>query len=87
MAIPALRAGSILIKEYFKARFAALLAKGKHLFPFRTQKLSPPALMVVRINTLVRVGQCRVPCFEITLCQTAPRGLFFAGTNSDFLLG
>jgi hypothetical protein len=34
-------------------------AVGKHPFPFRTRKLSPPAPMVVRSNTLARVGRRR----------------------------
>jgi hypothetical protein len=34
-----------LILEY---PFPVTIAEGKHLFPFRTQKLSPPALMVLR---------------------------------------
>src|SRR3989344_4952637 len=47
--------------------FAVSKAKGKHLFPFRTQQLSLSAPMVVRINTLARVGRCRVHCTEDTI--------------------
>ena len=35
------------------------LAKGKHLFPFRTQKLSPSAPMVLVPRGTGRVGHCQ----------------------------
>ena len=57
-----------ILRDFFDAAFAVSQAKGKHLFPFRTQKLSPPAPMVVRINTLARVGRCRVHCTEDIRC-------------------
>jgi hypothetical protein len=34
------------------------IAAGHHLFPFRTEKLSPPAPMVLRKSG--RVGRCRI---------------------------
>ena len=36
--------------------FQAVIASGFHLFPFRTEQLSPPAPMVLRISG--RVGRC-----------------------------
>lgn len=32
-----------------KKDFLVIMAEGSHLYPFRTQKLSPPAPMVLRI--------------------------------------
>ena len=37
------------------------MAKGIHLFPYRTQKLSPCAPMVLGWRRPGRVGRCRIP--------------------------
>ena len=37
------------------------MAKGKHLFPSRTQQLSPSAPRVLSWTRLGRVGRCRLP--------------------------
>src|SRR5215217_8016403 len=47
----------------------AVIATGKHLFPFRTEKLSPFAPMVLGEQSPGRVG-----CRRITLARS-PRGL------------
>ena len=36
------------------------IAEGKHLFPFRTEQLSPPAPMVLLGSPSGRVGRCRI---------------------------
>ena len=36
------------------------IAEGQHLFPFRTEQLSPPAPMVLLGTLSGRVGRCRV---------------------------
>ena len=36
--------------DRFRKRFQAVIAPGFHLFPFRTEKLSPVAPMVLRCN-------------------------------------
>src|SRR5665647_100809 len=42
------------------ARFSAVIAEGSHLFPFRTEKLSPPAPMVLQGQPCGRVGRRRI---------------------------
>ena len=39
--------------------FPVALARGKHLFPFRTEQLSPSAPMVLGSQGPGRVGRCR----------------------------
>jgi hypothetical protein len=46
----------IVPKGIYKIKVA--IAAGHHLFPFRTEKLSPPAPMVLRKSG--RVGRCRI---------------------------
>src|SRR4029453_13298874 len=41
-------------------RFSAVIATGVHLFPFRTEKLSPPAPMVLGGQPPGRVGRRRI---------------------------
>ena len=40
-------------------RFPVAMARGKHLFPFRTEKLSPSAPMVLGLKGPGRVGRRR----------------------------
>ena len=42
-------------------QFPVAMAKGSHLFPFRTQKLSPSAPMVLGWTRPGRVGRRRIP--------------------------
>ena len=42
------------------ARFSAAIAEGSHLFPFRTEKLSLPAPMVLQGQPCGRVGRRRI---------------------------
>ena len=60
------------------------MAKGIHLFPYRTQKLSLSAPMVLGWRRLGRVGRCRIPqrkslrrCLGLFLC--ASRQFFLPG--------
>ena len=41
-------------------KLSAVIAVGKHLFPFRTEKLSPPAPMVLGGQPPGRVGRRRI---------------------------
>ena len=43
------------------SQFPVMMAKGSHLFPYRTQKLSPSAPMVLGWTRPGRVGRCRNP--------------------------
>ena len=56
-------------------RFPVIMAKGIHLFPYRTQKLSLSAPMVLGWRRPGRVGRCRIPqrkasdeCLGLFLC-------------------
>ena len=42
-------------------KFPVVMAKGSHLFPYRTQKLSLSAPMVLGWRRPGRVGHCRIP--------------------------
>src|SRR4051812_50193919 len=42
------------------SQFSAVMAAGVHLFPFRTEKLSPPAPMVLGEQSPGRVGRRRI---------------------------
>src|SRR5205807_6966127 len=46
-------------------RYPVTIAVGKHLFPSRTQQLSPPAPMVLPWQRGGRVGRCRVSLFFV----------------------
>ena len=52
-------------------RFPVAMARGKHLFPFRTEPLSPSAPMVLGLKGPGRVGRRR---FIFTVRQTGCRG-------------
>src|SRR6202035_5936467 len=58
-------------------RYPVTIAVGKHLFPSRTQQLSPPAPMVLPWQRGGRVGRCRVSlsCFQ-------PFGSFRLGSRA-----
>ena len=60
-------------------RFAVAMARGKHLFPFRTEQLSPSAPMVLGSQGPGRVGRRRF--FNN---PPAPAGGFFFAGASDF---
>ena len=64
--------------------FPVTMAKGIHLFPYRTQKLSLSAPMVLGWRRPGRVGRCRIPqrkslrrCLGLFLC--ASRQFFLPG--------
>ena len=60
---------------------------GAHLFPFRTEKLSPPAQMV--LNQIGRVCRRRIllnPAYESSQGFFLPRIYHFAPTLLDLLL-
>ena len=48
-------------KKRTSSQFPVMMAKGYHLFPYRTQKLSPSAPMVLGWTRPGRVGRCRNP--------------------------
>ena len=48
-------------EERKSSQFPVMMAKGSHLFPYRTQKLSPSAPMVLGWTRPGRVGRCRNP--------------------------
>src|SRR5437588_8497958 len=49
------------------------MARGKHLFPFRTEKLSPSAPMVLGLQGPGRVGRRRFIHLDVRLDRTSPR--------------
>src|SRR6476619_357753 len=51
---------------------SAVIAAGVHLFPFRTEKLSPPAPMVLGAKAPGRVGRRRISCREGTHESVSP---------------
>ena len=64
-------------------RIPVTMAKGIHLFPYRTQKLSLSAPMVLAWRRAGRVGRCRIP-------NESPRrmsGVFHLESGIFFLLG
>ena len=71
------------------------MAKGIHLFPYRTQKLSLSAPMVLGWRRPGRVGRCRIPkrnqpheCgvdFFLGLIKTWLSGLFPAKVHTSYL--
>ena len=58
------RSVSVCRHEDLRARkgagFSAVIAEGSHLFPFRTEQLSPPAPMVLQGQPCGRVGRRRI---------------------------
>ena len=74
----------LLLKE---ERYPVTIAVGKHLFPSRTQQLSPPAPMVLPWQRGGRVGRCRVFLFFVctrrrrALAHPPSRGSEMASTN------
>ena len=64
--------------------FPVTMAKGIHLFPYRTQKLSLSAPMVLGWRRSGRVGRCRIPQREsLRRCL----GLFLCASRQVLLLG
>src|SRR5207249_8002393 len=55
------------------------MAEGKHLFPFRTEKLSPPAPMVLPGRLGGRVGRCPLNSREAPPGE--PGGAFVLGVR------
>ena len=52
--------------EIKKIRFPVVMAKGFHLFPYRTQKLSPSAPKVLGWKRPGRIGRRRIPIKSIS---------------------
>ena len=65
-------------------RIPVVMAKGSHLFPYRTQKLSLSAPMVLGWRRPGRVGHCRIP-YEKSLRRSL--GLFSYRIDNDLLSG
>ena len=61
------------------------MAKGYHLFPYRTQKLRPSAPMVLGWTRPGRVGRCRNP-YKRSSCRNAGAFLLlhFCGFGGEF---
>ena len=49
------------VRQKYIPDIPVAMAKGNHLFPYRTQKLSPSAPMVLGWRRPGRVGRCRIP--------------------------
>ena len=61
-------------------QFPVAMARGKHLFPFRTEPLSPSAPMVLGPQGPGRVGRRRFFCNPARVSHE--RGFLFAVTGS-----
>ena len=64
-------------------QFPVAMAKGSHLFPYRTQKLSPSAPKVLGWTRPGRIGRRRIPFDEILtnlvfFCCTSGMGLGYS---------
>src|SRR4029078_5590049 len=66
-------AGCAVLKARGPDKFPVAIAWGKHLFPFRTEKLSPTAPMVLGPHGPGRVGRRR-----FLACTSRPPGGSFA---------
>ena len=62
-AVSALDSSADFAISRFEERYPVTIAVGKHLFPSRTQQLSPPAPMVLPWQRGGRVGRRRVSLF------------------------
>ena len=49
-----------------RSPFPVVMTKGIHLFPYRTQKLSPSVPMVLGWRRPGRVGRCRIPISPVS---------------------
>ena len=49
----------MIADEILNRCFPVTIAEGPHLYPYRTQKLSPRSPMVLRGFSLGRVGRCQ----------------------------
>src|SRR6059036_2086406 len=65
----------------FPSQFPVVIAAGVHLFPFRTEQLSPPAPMVLGGQPPGRVGRRRI------IFERAARAARFAVWNISSLMG
>ena len=67
------------------SQFPVMMAKGYHLFPYRTQKLRPSAPMVLGWTRPGRVGRCRNP-YKRSSCRDAGAFLLllFCGFGGEF---
>ena len=67
------------------SQFPVMMAKGYHLFPYRTQKLRPSAPMVLGWTRPGRVGRCRNP-YKRSSCRNAGAFLLllFCGFGGEF---
>ena len=67
------------------SQFPVTMAKGYHLFPYRTQKLRPSAPMVLGWTRPGRVGRCRNP-YKRSSCRDAGAFLLllFCGFGGKF---
>src|SRR5579864_5153024 len=65
-------------------RYPVTIAAGKHLFPSRTQQLSPPAPMVLPWQRGGRVGHRRVSLFSsLRIVRLPVRGTFRRPLTAD----
>ena len=49
-----------MLCSFERMKFLVAMAEGKHPFPYRTRKLSPPAPMVLGAVAPGRVGRCQI---------------------------
>ena len=72
-------------RRKISSQFPVTMAKGYHLFPYRTQKLRPSAPMVLGWTRPGRVGRCRNP-YKRSSCRNAGAFLLllFCGFGGEF---
>ena len=78
----------------YSKRIPVVMAKGSHLFPYRTQKLSLSAPMVLGWRRPGRVGHCRIPkrkhptyvgCFLFVPSVSQPSRVILAKSRMDLV--
>src|SRR5207253_10300244 len=83
LAGKSLAAGEGMGRRSFFSRYnpirSVTMAEGRHPFPFRTRKLSPPAPMVLSGQPGGRVGRCRASLF-VRAPGEVPRSFWGGGT-------
>ena len=75
--IGTVRSGTAAEDRERSSQFPVAMTKGTHLFPYRTQKLSPWVPMVLGWRRPGRVGRCRIPN-KISPFTDRVRGLVFS---------
>ncbi len=57
-------------RKQIRSRIPVTMTKGFHLFPSRTQKLSPSVPKVVDWRRSARIGRCRIPYSSVAQWQS-----------------